>query len=48
MSPEIVPISEVERDAVCELANVAMARAATSIHRMVGPQILLSVQVATS
>ena len=43
MSTEIAPISEVERDALCELANVAMARAATSIRRMVGRQILLSV-----
>ena len=43
MSTEIAPISEVERDALCELANVAMARAATSIRRMVGRQTLLSV-----
>jgi chemotaxis protein CheC len=43
MSTEIAPISEVERDALCELANVAMARAATNIRRMVGRQILLSV-----
>jgi chemotaxis protein CheC len=43
MSTEIAPISEVERDALCEVANVAMARAATSIRRMVGRQILLSV-----
>src|SRR4051794_18559993 len=43
MSAEIAPISEVERDALCEFANVAMARAATSIRRMVGRQILLSV-----
>jgi chemotaxis protein CheC len=43
MSEQIVPISEAEHDALCELANVAMARAATSIRRMVGRQILLSV-----
>jgi chemotaxis protein CheC len=40
---KIEPISEAEHDALCELANVAMARAATSIRRMVGRQILLSV-----
>jgi chemotaxis protein CheC len=43
MSDEIVPISEAEHDALCELANIAMARAATSIRQMVGRQILLSV-----
>jgi chemotaxis protein CheC len=43
MSTEIAPLSEVERDALCELANIAMARAAMSIRRMVGRQILLSV-----
>src|SRR4051812_35600808 len=42
MSEQIVPISEAEHDALCELANVAMARAAASIRRMVGRQILLS------
>src|SRR4051812_12126620 len=43
VSSQVAPISEVEHDALCELANVAMARAATSIRRMVGRQILLSV-----
>jgi chemotaxis protein CheC len=40
---EITPITEVERDALCELANLAMARAAASIRRMIGRQILLTV-----
>jgi len=44
MTPEeITPFSEVERDALCELANVAMARAAASLRQMVGHQILLTV-----
>jgi chemotaxis protein CheC len=43
MTTEITPITEVERDALCELANLAMARAAASIRRMIGRQILLTV-----
>jgi chemotaxis protein CheC len=39
----ITPLTEVERDALCELANVAMARAASSLRQMVGRPILLSV-----
>jgi chemotaxis protein CheC len=42
-SEEFIPFSEVERDALCELANVAMARAAASLRQMVGHQILLTV-----
>jgi len=41
MSDQIAAISNVEHDALCELANIAMAHAATSIRRMVGRQILL-------
>ena len=37
------PISDLERDALAELANIAMARAAVSIRQMVGRQVLLSV-----
>jgi chemotaxis protein CheC len=37
------PISDLERDALAELANIAMARAAVSIRQMVGHQVLLSV-----
>jgi chemotaxis protein CheC len=39
----IAPLTEVERDALCELANIAMARAASSLRKMVGRPILLSV-----
>ena len=41
-SEEITPLTEVERDALCELANVAMSRAATSLRQMVRRPILLS------
>jgi chemotaxis protein CheC len=37
------PLSELERDAIAELANVAMGRAATSLRKMVGSEIMLSV-----
>jgi chemotaxis protein CheC len=40
---EVTPLTEVERDALCELANVGMARAAASLRQMVGRQILLTV-----
>jgi chemotaxis protein CheY-P-specific phosphatase CheC len=39
----IIPFTDVERDALCEVANVAMARAAASLRQMVGHQILLTV-----
>jgi chemotaxis protein CheC len=39
----IIPLTDVERDALCEVANVAMARAAASLRQMVGRQILLTV-----
>ena len=42
-SERITPLTEVERDALCELANVAMSRAATNLGQMVGRPILLSV-----
>jgi chemotaxis protein CheC len=37
------PLSERERDAIAELANVAMGRAAASLRKMVGSEIILSV-----
>jgi CheY-specific phosphatase CheX len=37
------PLSELERDAIAELANVAMGRAAASLRKMVGSEIVLSV-----
>jgi len=39
----IIPLAEAERDALCEIGNVAMARAAASLRQMVGRQILLTV-----
>ena len=39
----ITPLTELERDALAELSNVAMARAATSLRQMVQSQVLLSV-----
>jgi chemotaxis protein CheC len=39
-------LTELERDALGEIANIAMARAANSIRTMVGHQVLLSVPAA--
>jgi chemotaxis protein CheC len=39
----MTPLTELERDALGELSNVAMARAASSLRKMVGHQVLLSV-----
>lgn len=42
--PDLIqPLTELERDALAELSNVAMARAASSLRQMVGHQVLLSV-----
>jgi len=38
-----VPLTEVERDALGELSNIAMARAATSLRQMIRHEVLLSV-----
>ena len=43
MSQPISPLSEFEKDALAELSNIAMARAATGLRGMVGHQVLLSV-----
>ena len=43
MSDLIQPLTELERDALAELSNIAMARAASSLRQMVGHQVLLSV-----
>ena len=43
MSDLIQPLTELERDALAELSNIAMARAATSLRQMVRHQVLLSV-----
>jgi chemotaxis protein CheC len=40
---EIVPLTELERDALGELSNIAMARAASSLRQMIEHEVLLSV-----
>jgi chemotaxis protein CheC len=40
---QVTALTELERDALGEVANIAMARAANSIRQMVGHQVLLSV-----
>jgi chemotaxis protein CheC len=42
-SGSVVPLTELERDALAEISNIAMARAANSLRQMVGHQVLLSV-----
>jgi len=42
-SPSTPPLTDLERDALAELSNIAMARAATSLRQMVENQVLLSV-----
>jgi chemotaxis protein CheC len=39
----ITPLTELERDSLAELSNIAMARAATSLRQMVEHEVLLSV-----
>ena len=43
MSVEVVELSPIERDAFAEIANMGVARAATSLRQMLGEQVLLSV-----
>jgi chemotaxis protein CheC len=42
-APDIVPLTELERDALGELSNIAMARAANSLRQMVEHEVLLAV-----
>jgi len=42
-SEQIAPLTELERDALAELSNIAMARAANSLRQMVEHEVLLSV-----
>jgi chemotaxis protein CheC len=42
-STHVTPLSELERDALSELSNIAMARAANSLRQMVEYQVMLSV-----
>jgi chemotaxis protein CheY-P-specific phosphatase CheC len=37
------PLTDIERDALAELSNIAMARAANGLRQMVENQVLLSV-----
>lgn len=39
----LAPLTELERDALAELSNIAMARAATSLRQMVQTEVVLSV-----
>jgi chemotaxis protein CheC len=43
MSQPTPPLTDLERDALAELSNIAMARAANSLRQMVKHQVLLSV-----
>jgi chemotaxis protein CheC len=40
---DIIPLTELERDALGELSNIAMARAANSLRRMIEHEVLLAV-----
>ena len=40
---QVAPLTELERDALAELSNIAMARAATSLRQMVQTEVVLSV-----
>ena len=42
-SDQVTPLTDLEKDALAELSNMAMARAANSLRQMVEHQILLSV-----
>ena len=42
-SADVTPLTELERDALSELSNIAMARAANSLRQMVEYQVILSV-----
>jgi PAS domain S-box-containing protein len=43
VSDRDLALSEIERDAITELANIGVSRAASSLRKMVGQQVLLSV-----
>ena len=43
MNVEVIELSPIERDAFAEIANMGVARAATSLRQMLGEQVLLSV-----
>ncbi len=43
MKPEQIVLSELERDALTEIVNIGVSRAASSLRKMIGDQVLLSV-----
>jgi chemotaxis protein CheC len=43
MTVDTSELSEIEQDAIAEIANMGVSRAATSLRQMVGEQVLLSV-----
>ncbi|AMN40463.1 chemotaxis protein CheX [Rhodoplanes sp. Z2-YC6860] len=43
MASDLTELTEIERDAISEIANVGVSRAAASLRQMVGEQVLLSV-----
>ncbi|MCE7798159.1 chemotaxis protein CheX [Sphingobium sufflavum] len=43
MIPESVTLAELERDALTEIVNIGVSRAASSLRKMIGEQVLLSV-----
>ena len=43
MTADVSELSEIERDAISEIANIGVSRAAASLRQMVGEQVLLSV-----
>jgi chemotaxis protein CheC len=43
MIPEQISLSELERDALTEIVNIGVSRAASNLRKMIGDQVLLSV-----
>ncbi|WP_157220861.1 chemotaxis protein CheX [Flavisphingomonas formosensis] len=43
MTPEQISLGELERDALTEIVNIGVSRAASNLRKMVGDQVLLSV-----
>lgn len=43
MIPESITLAELERDALTEIVNIGVSRAASSLRKMIGEQVLLSV-----
>lgn len=43
MSPELIALTELERDALTEIVNIGVSRAASSLRKMVGHEVHLSV-----